>query len=235
MSQPDDVNCPDGPARTIVRLLPLPNLVLFPHVLQPLHIFEARYRDLLRAAIADDHLIAMALLRPGWEHDYEGRPPVWPVACLSKVMIHHRVQGGAYNILLMGLKRVRLVEELPPKRPFREAVAEICEDYYPPECLTALPILHRRLQQALLRILPDLPEAEDQLDHLFGSEVSLAVLSDIISYMLDIDVQQKELLLAEPNVYRRTERLLEHLAVAAKDDALGNSGAALFPPEFSFN
>ena len=68
----------------VARLFPLPNLVLFPHVLQPLHIFEPRYCDLLEAALADDRLIAMAVLAPGWEKDYEGRPPVHPIACLGR-------------------------------------------------------------------------------------------------------------------------------------------------------
>ena len=66
-----------------VRLFPLPNLVLFPHVMQPLHIFEPRYRHLLEDALADDRLITMAALKPGWETDYEGRPPLYPVACLG--------------------------------------------------------------------------------------------------------------------------------------------------------
>ena len=69
-----------------VRLFPLPNLVLFPHVLQPLHIFEPRYRELLEDALAHDGLIAMAMLEPGWEQDYDGRPPaLHPMACLAKV------------------------------------------------------------------------------------------------------------------------------------------------------
>ena len=62
------------------RLFPLPNLVLFPHVMQPLHIFEPRYRSMLEDALASDGLIAMALLAPGWENDYEGRPNLYPMA-----------------------------------------------------------------------------------------------------------------------------------------------------------
>ena len=58
----------------IVRLFPIPNLVMFPHVMQPLHVFEPRYRDLLEDALANDRLIAMAVLEPGWESDYEGQP-----------------------------------------------------------------------------------------------------------------------------------------------------------------
>src|SRR5271166_2451842 len=101
---------PFDPARFsgVVRLFPLPNLVLFPHVMQPLHIFEPRYRCLLEDALATDRLVAMALLAPGWESDYEGRPTLCPMACLGRVTTYHRLEDGAYNLLLLGLQRVRL-------------------------------------------------------------------------------------------------------------------------------
>ena len=95
-----------------VRLFPLPNLVLFPHVMQPLHIFELRYRDLLEDALAGDRLIAMSVLVPGWERNYEGRPRLHPMACLSRITTHCRLSDGTYNVLLLGLRRVRLLREL---------------------------------------------------------------------------------------------------------------------------
>lgn len=218
-----------------VRLFPLPNLVLFPHVMQPLHIFEPRYRELLEEAMAGDQLVTMAMLAPGWEKDYEGRPPLFPVACLSRVVVHHRVAEGAYNVLVVGLKRVRLLRELPPHRSFREARVEVCEDYYPPEEASLTPALHRKLRDAFLEILPRLPEAQEQLDQLLGSDVSLGTLTDIISYMLDIDLVQKETLLAEADVHRRTELLLQHLSALARDDSPGTAGLVGFPPAFSAN
>ena len=62
----------------LLPLFPLPNVVLFPNVFLPLHIFEPRYREMVADALASDRMIGMVLLRPGWEHDYEGRPPVYP-------------------------------------------------------------------------------------------------------------------------------------------------------------
>ena len=100
--------------------------------MQPLHVFEPRYRDLLEDALAGDRLVTMGVLSPGWEDDYEGRPPVWPIGCLGRVAVCHRLDGGAYNVLLVALRRVRLVQELPPTKRFREALAEVCEDCYPP-------------------------------------------------------------------------------------------------------
>jgi ATP-dependent Lon protease len=218
-----------------VRLFPLPNLVLFPHVMQPLHIFEPRYRELLEDALAGDHLIAMAILAPGWERDYEGRPPLGPVACLGRITTHRRLDDGTYNLLLMGLRRIRLLRELPAERSFRIAEAEVCEDHSPPQEAAARAILQRKLRQAFVRILPMLPDAQEQLDQLLGSDVSLGVLSDLISYMLDIGLPDKEELLAETDVYRRAELLLEHLVAAAADEAVSRVAAGSFPPQFSPN
>jgi Lon protease-like protein len=147
-----------------VRLFPLPNLVLFPHVMQPLHIFEPRYRELLEDALAGDQLIAMALLRPGWEDDYEGRPPIYPVACLGRIATHHRLEDGTYNVLLLGARRVRLLREVDPARSFRRARVEVFEDVSLPNEAGARADLQHRLRQAFLRILPTLPHAQEQLD-----------------------------------------------------------------------
>ncbi len=71
----------------LLPLFPLPNVVLFPNVFLPLHIFEPRYREMVADALASDRLIGMVLLKPGWEHEYEGRPPVYPIGC-SGVITH---------------------------------------------------------------------------------------------------------------------------------------------------
>lgn len=217
------------------RLFPLPNLVLFPHVMQPLHICEPRYLDLLQAALAGDRLITMAVLAPGWESDYEGRPPLYPIGCLGRVAAHHRLPDGSYNVLVVGLRRVRVVRELPAGESFREADVELLEDEYPSGELGRGGGLRRRLRSAFLRILPDLPQAEDELDALLGSDMSLAALTDIISYMLDIGLHEKHALLAEGNVHRRAELLLGHLSACAADVAPGRSGASGFPPDFGVN
>lgn len=218
-----------------VRLFPLPNLVMFPHVLQPLHVFEPRYRAMIEEAIAQDGLIAMAVLAPGWEKDYEGRPAIHRVACLGQIASYHRLKDGSYNVLLLGLRRVRLVRELAPDKGFREAQVELCEEEDRPEQPDPHARLREHLLQALTRILPMLPQAQEQLDQLLAGDVPLAVLADIVSYMLDIDLRAKEALLAELDVRRRVELLLEHLAVAAVDDQPARSVAGDFLPGFSPN
>ena len=89
----------------VARLFPLPNVVLFPHVVQPLHIFEARYRQMTADALEDDRLIAMALLRQGWESDYESQPDIHSVVCLGRIVGEQRLADGRYNLWLRGLRR----------------------------------------------------------------------------------------------------------------------------------
>ena len=208
---------------------------MFPQVMQPLHIFEPRYRSLLEDALADDGLIVMATLAPGWEEDYEGRPPLAPVGCLGRIAAHHHQDGGQCNVLLAGLSRVRILAELPPKRPYREARVEVFADQYPLSAYAVRPLLQRRLQDAFLRILPDIPQSQDCLAQLMNNDVTLGTLTDLVAYMLDIDLKRKVALLAEANVHRRAERLLGYLETAATDASVGKCGKATFPPQFSTN
>ena len=218
-----------------VKLFPLPNLVLFPHVMQPLHVFEPRYRALLEDALRSDRLIAMATLAPGWESDYEGRPPLYSTACLGRIATHHQLDDGTYNVLLLGLRRIRLLGELEPIRTFREARVEVFEDCCPPEQASGRTAIQRELHDALMKILPMLPDAQEQLDHLLGTDMSLGMLTDVIGYMLDLDICEKQVLLTEVDVVRRAELLLRHLTALASDHTPNGSGIASFPPQFSTN
>jgi Lon protease-like protein len=218
-----------------VRLFPLPNLVLFPHVMQPLHIFEHRYRFLLEDALATDRLIAMALLAPGWESDYDGRPPFYPMACLGRVTTYHRLEDGTYNLLLLGLQRVRVVREIEPQKLYREAEVALCEDCYPLCPQPTIRVLQRKLREAFVRVLPLLPEAQEQMDQLLASDIPLGVLTDMISFMLEIEIGRKETLLAEVNVHHRAQMLLEHLDAIAEGSPAQSCAGGGFPPRFSVN
>ena len=94
-----------------IPLFPLPNVVLFPNVFLPLHVFEQRYRDMVTDALDGDRLIGMVLLRPGWEGNYEGRPPVYPIGCAGLITHHERLPDGRYTIVLRGLEKFRILSE----------------------------------------------------------------------------------------------------------------------------
>jgi Lon protease-like protein len=222
----------------VARLFPLPNLVVFPHVMQPLHVFEPRYRALLEEALAGDSLIAMAILAPGWENNYEGRPQVRSHACLCKVATHHQTSGGNYNVLLLGVKRIEIVRELPPAKLFREAEVRLCHDDYNEDFAAGRLSRQRRLLELFKQSLPkvtELAETAEGLNQLLGKHVPLGMLTDIIAYTLELgrgqdNLERKEKLLAESNVDRRVEMLFEYLSSVAKGDEL-----SIFPPPFSDN
>jgi Lon protease-like protein len=111
----------------IVPIFPLPNVVLFPRTLIPLHIFEERYRKMTREAIAGDRKIAIVLLREGWEGEYYRKPPVHDIACLGHIEKYEEIEEGKFNIVLAGLHRVRLIREVQ-HTPYRLAEVEKMDD-----------------------------------------------------------------------------------------------------------
>jgi uncharacterized protein len=94
-----------------IPIFPLPNVVLFPAALLPLHIFEPRYRAMVNDALDGERLVGMVMLCPGWETKYEGAPPVYPVGCAGFITHAERLPDGRYNIVLRGLEKFRIVHE----------------------------------------------------------------------------------------------------------------------------
>ncbi len=231
MSESEDLHFDPATFLGTVRLFPLPSLVLFPHVVQPLHIFEPRYCDLLEDALAGDRLIAMGVLAPGWEKDYEGRPPVAPIACLGRVATHVRTEDGRYNLLIAGVARVALGRELKPTTSFRRLKATIRADRFPAKYASAEDALRRELFEVFRHVIPNTPEAKTPMAHFAKQQVDLATLTDIVAYTLDFPATMKMALLADSNVYRRARLLLENLAARAAE----RDSSPPFPPAFSQN
>jgi Lon protease-like protein len=109
---------------TVIPVFPLPNVVLFPRVQLPLHIFEPRYRRMVvDTAEKGRPLIGMALLRGNWQEQYEGNPEIFPIGCAGEMIRSVPLPDGRFNILLQGLREYRIKEEILTK-PYREAVVE---------------------------------------------------------------------------------------------------------------
>ena len=95
----------------IIPLFPLPNVVLFPHMNLPLHVFEPRYLKMAADALASHRTIGMVLLRPGWEGDYEGRPPVFERGCAGRILRSAAGADGRLDIVLKATTRFRIDAE----------------------------------------------------------------------------------------------------------------------------
>jgi uncharacterized protein len=219
-----------------VRLFPLPDLVMFPHVMQPLHIFERRYREMLNDALDGDGLIAMSMLAPGWDVDYEGRPAILPHVCIGKVVTHQRLPDGCYNIMLLGSRRARVVNELPAIRSFREAEVELLDDVYDAEGDAARDQLQAELSWRFQKALPTPKggEAKAPLQQLLATELPLGVLTDLASFALPLSKSLKLSLLIECDVDRRAHLLLKALGASSMRKQ-SMAGISEFPPRFSRN
>jgi uncharacterized protein len=188
----------------LLPLFPLPNVVLFPNVFLPLHIFEPRYREMVADAAASDRMIGMVLLRPGWERDYEGRPPSYTIGC-SGVMTHvEKLPDGRYNLVLRGLERFRIVEE-DHERSYRRAAIE--------------PLHERALlndDRAAIRRYRD--KLETMLaPAIIGNDAKIpAAMSDedlinALAQYLDLEPLEKQALLEQPCLKTRAASLVELL------------------------
>lgn len=216
-----------------VRLFPLPNVVLFPNVIQPLHIFEPRYRQMTTDSLDSDRLIAPALLRPGWEGDYEGRPVIHDVVCVGKIVNEQRLADGRFNFLLRGLSRARVLEEVPNGKLYRAARVELLCDGLPP-----LSDVDRRLRgelrDAVQAWFPTPGAAQEQLRKLLRSDLALGVLCDILAFAVPLPVAAKQQLLEELHVERRMQGLLQLLTSTTPPTGAASADRQ-FPPDFSSN
>ncbi len=114
-------------------LFPLSDCVLLPHTITPLHIFEQRYREMVCCALDGNGLIAMATFQGDtWREDYHNSPPIRPCVCVGYIVQHELLPDGRYNVLLQGICRARVIEEVVQK-PYRRAVIETMEPERPME------------------------------------------------------------------------------------------------------
>jgi len=202
-------------------LFPLPNAILLPYEMLPLHVFEPRYRALVKDLLEDGRPLGIARLAPGWEGDYEGRPGLQPIVGVGHVVRHEKLPDGRYNILLRGAGRVRIVEELAPERPYREARVSIIEPSVREGVdVAAVSESIRRMIFALCSSRPG-PGA-GALAELAARATGAGELADIVIAALVTDQGQRLRSLEDPDLGGRVE-----IAQAAIAELLiGNTGAS---------
>lgn len=186
---------------SVIPVFPLPNVVLFPTVFLPLHIFEPRYREMVRDALDGDRVIGVSLLRQGWEDDYAGRPAIYPVGCAGLIAHSEQLPDGRYNIVLRGFGRFR-VEGEEDSAPYRLARVE----WLPDEGAEQQPKVLQHERQRLESLLAPLVEGgRTQVptnlpdDHLVNA----------LSQYLDLEPVERQALLEHDDVVARCRALIE--------------------------
>ena len=189
-----------------IPLFPLPNVVLFPNVFLPLHIFEARYRDMVTDALAADRIIGMVLLRPGWESDYEGRPAIYPVGCAGLITHAERLQDGRFNIVLQGMEKFKVLDE-DDSRAYRLArVDSVNEQAANGDDKDEMRLARRRLE-ALLVPQPKGRSSDTKVPASMADED----LVNALAQYLELEPVEKQALLERDSLLARCRSLIELL------------------------
>lgn len=237
----EDLTFDESTFSGVGRLFPLPNLVMFPHVMQPLHVFEQRYRDMLNEALDGDGFLAMSVIKGDEQVE---RPEVCSHVCVGRIVTHHRLEDGRYNVLLLGMRRARIVRELNSGKPFREAELELIDDLYPGAGHASRDHLQRELTEKFGESLKGGEAVDDAIRSFLSEEAPLGVLTDLVSFAAPLDVADKCQLLGESNVDRRAQLLVDWLdarSAAANPKPVTHPAhnmavpKLLFPPKFSVN
>lgn len=202
-------------SRVFVPIFPLPDVVLFPATLLPLHIFEARYRAMVTDCLARDKRLAVVGLRPGYEAVYHGKPPVFEVAGVGEIVQWARLATGRFNILLRGDCRIRIDREMPADTLYRIAAATPLED-----CGAEQPDvedLAAGLRRQCRRLLAAIGRPASDMDQALDPETAPGVLCDQVAAALLPEPAERQALLEELDVRRRVERLAGRLGALLRD------------------
>ena len=184
-----------------VAVMALPNAILFPRAVLPLHVFEERYRHMLAECLADSRLVAVALRREG---PITETPHA--VAGLGVIRTSIRQPDGTSNLVVEGLARVRIMEYTQLK-PYRVARIQQLDSIpaVPPPARAELLATVQKLTKARARFGPELPAAA--LKSLLTVE-DVEHLTDLVGHTLLDDSRQKQLLLETLDVGVRLDRLV---------------------------
>ncbi|MBJ7305335.1 MAG: LON peptidase substrate-binding domain-containing protein [Gemmataceae bacterium] len=219
-----------------VRLFPLPNVVLFPRVIQPLHIFEPRYKQMVEDALEDNRLIALCLLQPTAGLG-GSTSPIYPDICIGQILQEERLPDGRFNLLLQGVSRAKIISEVNNGKLYRTAKVEILHDV-PNSSVENEDRMRTRLVKRMTKWFTQQPSAKEQLDRLVNSDLSLGNLCDVFSFALPLSVDMKILLLQLVNVEDRASLLLEVIEQMTPEVTKRPSSSApskKYPPDFSAN
>jgi Lon protease-like protein len=174
-------------------------------VFLPLHIFEPRYRAMVSDALAGDRIIGMILLKPGYEVDYEGRPPVYAVGCAGVITHADPQPDGRYNIVLRGLEKYRIVGEDEGK-PYRLARIDVLTEVTP-EADRAELRRHRQRLEALLAAAMERAGSEPR----FPPNVPDEDLVNALAQYIELDPLERQALLERDGILSRCRGLVELL------------------------
>ena len=191
-------------------IFPLPNCVLLPGGLLPLHVFEPRYRELTRDCLAGSQLMGVARLRPGYQQGYYGRPPVYERCGVGRIICSEELPDGRFALLLRGVARVEIARELPADRGYRLVEARmLCDLEVDHAEATGC---HKRLIALCDRLAEVLEQGGPQLRDLVRGFDNPGACADAIAAALVMDADARQELLEAADPLHRLQRTLGHVS-----------------------
>ena len=191
-------------------VFPLPRMVFIPHTLLPLHIFEPRYRALVRDALDADGLMGVPMLAPGWRDEYDSSPALHPVMGVGRIVRHQSLPDGCSNIVLLGLGRARVLGERDTDVAYRVVHAELLEDPTPAPGALAQAAL--RLRVAVGQLARARPESADQLSPLLEPDRPPGQVADALAHLALRDPLERQSYLELPGPVSRIDRAIEAIS-----------------------
>jgi len=185
-------------------MFPLPGVVLFPHALLPLHIFEERYKKMARDVLSSRRLLAIAMLESPADALVPGCPPVLPIMGMGEVVVAHELPDGRFNMVVRGRARVHLEQELSSDEPYRLIRASLRQDL-PIGNEAELSDAHQSLRALVGRLAERIPDGGELLRQLVASQTSPHELSDVLAAALVVDPHKRQRLLETRDGLRRVE------------------------------
>jgi len=202
----------------IIPVFPLPDLVFFPKIYLPLHIFEPRYRQMVADAKSGDPVIGMALLKDGWEEEYDQNPAIYPVGCVGRMMKVESLEDGRFNIILYGLRKFIIQDEFFD-RSYRQAAIELLEPH------TETPaMMNPEVKGHLIRLLKEyghLTKIEQQVELLIRSRLDDETLVHTLSFAISFTPLEKQFLLEAEDLDRQGRRLLDLIQFKIQESQSG--------------
>jgi len=185
-----------------VPLFPLPGAILFPRSQIPLHIFEPRYREMVKDAIDGPGRIAM--IQPH-RLDDDNRAPLYSAGCIGELVGIEELDDGKFNIVLHGSNRFRLVREVSGDSPYRCAEVDIAafDDEEPPP----LALVQRAEVEREARRLGDAMGLAVDWDAV--ARLDDEMLVNAIAQVAPFDVGAKQALLEQPSLEGRADLLVQ--------------------------
>ena len=200
-------------ATQVIPVFPLPDVWLSPLTLLPLNIFEPRYLQMIEDLLDGPGRLVMGTVVEG--QDGVMVPDIYPIAGLGEIGRHEKKDDGRFEIWVMGLKRVRIVE-VSSQHPYRmveaESVSEIEPEGKEKQTLTT------SLRRALDEVLQEMPENQRPPEKLLKT-LSVSSLSDILCSRLDLDRSRRQAIFAELDVAKRARMVLgEYAQIKLQDE-----------------